>query len=460
MGIRRKILGESRVGDGQLEPVPEGAELGFGHLLDLMGGVAGLDVWPQRPALDRLGQDHRRCTAVRVRRAIRGVHLGRVMTAPPKPTELVVGEVRDELAQTWVRAEEVIPDVRASLDSVLLKLAVDRDVHLVDEQPLCVGLEQRVPLAAPHHLDDVPTGTSKHALELLDDLGVTPNRAVEALKVAVHDEDQILEVLSARKSHARQALGLVHLPVTGEAPDARTGRVGDPAGAQVAVEPGLVRGVDKTETHRHRGVLPKVTPTRVRVGSQSAADLATKAVEVGLAQPPLHERSGIDARRRVTLEEDLLPEDLLALALEEVVEPDFVEGRGRRVGRKVAANAFDLPVRSSHHDRSVPPHVVAETSLHGLVTGERRLRLRPDRIDVVGGQLRADVDSGSTSALEGTAEDLLRSTNAVHRDQGIDGVEPLLRFDRVVRAGTEVDGHELGPLTMGVWESVPTNVSG
>ena len=249
-------------------------------------------------------------------------------------------------------------------------------------------------------------------------------------------------MFAAGKGDAGQAFGFVHLAVAGEAPDACGGRVDDPSVVEVAVEASLVRGVDETETHRHRGVLPKVTPTRVRIGSQAAADLATKAVEVGLAQPPLHERAGVDAGRRVALEEDLIPEALVGLAVEEVVEPDLVEGRGGGVGREVAADSVDSPVRSSHHDRSIPPHVVAETSLHGLVTRERRLRLRSDRVDVVGGQLRGDVNSSSTSALEGSAEHVLSSLNSVHRDQGIDGVEPLLGFDRVVGVSDDVGSHE------------------
>ena len=77
VGVRRQVLGERRVGDRQLEAVAEGPQLGFGHLLDLVGGVAGLEVGPERPALDGLGQDHRRCAAVIACGGVRGVDLGR-----------------------------------------------------------------------------------------------------------------------------------------------------------------------------------------------------------------------------------------------------------------------------------------------------------------------------------------------------------------------------------------------
>ena len=71
---------------------------------------------------------------------------------------------------------------------------------------------------APHDLDDVPAGAAEQALELLDDLAVAAHRAVEALQVAVDDEDQVVELFPAGERHAGEALGLVHLAVAGEAP--------------------------------------------------------------------------------------------------------------------------------------------------------------------------------------------------------------------------------------------------
>src|SRR6266540_1158029 len=57
--------------------------------------------------------------------------------------------------------------------------------------------EQRVPVAAPDHLDDVPAGAAEGALQLLDDLAVAAHRPVEPLQVAVHDEDEVVELLAA-----------------------------------------------------------------------------------------------------------------------------------------------------------------------------------------------------------------------------------------------------------------------
>ena len=66
---------------------------------------------------------------------------------------------------------------------------------------------------------------SVEGLELLDDLAVAPHRSVEALQVAVDDEDEVVEVLPAGDAEGADRLGLVHLAVADEAPD--------PAGAGV-----------------------------------------------------------------------------------------------------------------------------------------------------------------------------------------------------------------------------------
>ena len=221
MGVRRQLLSERRVGDRQLEPVAKGAQLGFGHLLDLVGRVAGFEVRPERPALHRLRQDHTRCVALIACGGVRGVDLGRIVTTPSKTTQFVVGEIGDEFRQSWIRSEEVVADIGAVLDSVLLELAVDGRVHLVDENTVGVRREQRVPLTTPHQLDDVPAGAAKQTFELLNDLRVAPHRPVEALEVAVDHEDQIVEMFPAGQRDAGQALGLVHLAIAGEAPDAR-----------------------------------------------------------------------------------------------------------------------------------------------------------------------------------------------------------------------------------------------
>ena len=183
----------------------------LGHLLGLVRDVAPLDARAQRPALDRLGQDHRR-SAVRLRRGVVcRVDLRVVVPAATQLDDLVVGHVRDEVLEPLVGAEEVLADVRAGLDAELLVLAVERVVHLVDQHAVDVARQQVVVLAAPDDLDHVPAGAAEDRLELLDDLAVAAHRAVEALQVAVDDEGQVVEALArgdrqrARAPQARRS---------------------------------------------------------------------------------------------------------------------------------------------------------------------------------------------------------------------------------------------------------------
>ena len=89
--------------------------------------------------------------------------------------------------------------------------------------------QQLVPARAPDHLDDVPAGAAEVAFELLDDLAVAAHRAVEALQVAVDDEDEVVELLAAGERDGAEAFRLVHLAVAAEHPDIAVLGVGEAA---------------------------------------------------------------------------------------------------------------------------------------------------------------------------------------------------------------------------------------
>ena len=142
------------------------------------------------------------------------------MAAAAERLDLVVGLVRDQRQQPRVGAEEVLADVGAGLDRVLLRLAVEHLAHALDQHAVDVARQQLVPLAAPDDLDHVPAGAAEDRLQLLDDLAVAAHRAVEALQVAVDDEDQVVEALARGDRERAQRLGLVGLAVAQERPHA------------------------------------------------------------------------------------------------------------------------------------------------------------------------------------------------------------------------------------------------
>ena len=314
---------------------PQLQELGLGHLLDLVGGVAALEPRPQGPSLDGLGQDDRGLAPHLAGRLERRVHLLVVVAAPGQHLELVVGQVLHQLAQPGVGAEEVVPDVGPRLHRVALVLAVHGLGHLLEQHPVEVAQQQLVPLGAPDHLDDVPARPPEHPLQLLDDLGVAPHRPVQPLQVAVDHPFEVVEVVAAGQGDGPQGLGLVALAVAQKAPHGAALGVLDPAVVQVFVEAGVVDGVDGAQPHRHGGELPEVghQPGMGVAGQPAAPHLHAEVVELVLAEAPLQVGPGVHAGGGVALEVDVVAGQAAVLAPEEVVEPHLVQrGRGGEGG--------------------------------------------------------------------------------------------------------------------------------
>ncbi len=120
--LRRAVVGrllgvEGLVGDLvlQAQPGAQHPELLLGHLLDLVRGVARLDLGPERPSLDGLREDGGRRADLLGGGLVGGVELAVVVPAAWQRLQLGVGKVLDELAKARVRAEEVLADVGARL---------------------------------------------------------------------------------------------------------------------------------------------------------------------------------------------------------------------------------------------------------------------------------------------------------------------------------------------------------
>jgi hypothetical protein len=365
--------------------------------------------------------------------AVRGVELAVVVPAAGQLEEVLVAELLDHPTQPRVGAEEVLADVRAGLDGVLLELAVDGRVHLVEQHTVDVACEQLVPVATPDHLDDVPPGSTERGLELLDDLAVAAHRAVEALQVAVDDEDEVVEVLTRRDREAGGGLGLVHLAVADEAPDLRGTGVDDLVMEEVAVEARLGDRVQRPQPHRHGRELPEVgEPPRVRVAGEPAAeDLAAEAVELLLGDATLEERPRVDPRCGVPLDEDLVAEAAVVLPAPEVVEADVVERRRGGERRQVATQAGEAVVRPVDHRHRVPADVGADALLDVLVRREPGLLVGRDRVDVVGRDHRGDVDPLVTRTLHEPRQQVAGTGATVRAHDGVERVEPLLGLGRI-----------------------------
>ena len=121
---------------------------------------------------------------------------------------------------------------------------------------------------------------------------------VETLKVAVDDEDEVVQALTTGQRDRAHGLRLVHLAVAHEGPDLPVAGVDDPAGGHVLQEPCLVDRHQRAEAHRDGRELPEVGhQPGVRVRRETAAvDLLAEAAKLILREAALEKRAGVDAR--------------------------------------------------------------------------------------------------------------------------------------------------------------------
>src|SRR4051812_48580424 len=124
----------------------------------------------------------------------------------------------------------------------------------------------------------------------------------------------------------------------------------------------------------------------------------------------------------MSLEEDDVAVVVVALALEEMVEADFVERCGRRERRNVSANAVVGLVRLDDHCERVPADEALDPALDFAAAGKRWFFYSGDRVDVrsVGGEglldalapgmiaelLEQTTDAGGSTVLQDVIERL------------------------------------------------------
>ena len=98
---------------------------------------------------------------------------------------MFVGQVVNEFGQALFFAEEMLADVGARLDGVLLVLAIHYFIHPVDKVFVRVLRQQGIVIAAPDDFENIPPSAPEDGLKLLDDFAVSANRPIEPLQVAV-----------------------------------------------------------------------------------------------------------------------------------------------------------------------------------------------------------------------------------------------------------------------------------
>jgi hypothetical protein len=388
-------------------------------------GVAALGV-AEAVALDGLGEDHRRLAARGGGVGVGRVDLLVVLAAALDGADLLVREAVHERLELGDVLDPVLALHVAGGDGVELVVAVDRGLHALAEQAVPVPLEQRIPAAAPDHLDHVPVGAAEAALQLLDDLAVAAHGTVEALQVAVDHQHEVVEALAAGDVDRAEDLGLVGLAVAEEAPDPGAVRFLQAAALEVLGEARLGDRRGRRQAHGGGRQGPEVGHApRVRVGRQAAArpELAAEVGEARLGQASLEPGAGVDAGRGVGLDVERI--GVLA-APEEVVEAHLQQRRRGQVGGDVAADPGARVLRLQDHGRRVPADQVLQALLELDGAGIARLGGDRDGVDVGRVERRLlQHQPRARGVLLQAPEQFSTALLALLAQRHLEGVEPL-----------------------------------
>ncbi|MCY1294757.1 hypothetical protein D9M70_440690 [compost metagenome] len=356
------------------------------------------------------------------------VDLVRIVAAAVQGPDVVVGPVRHQRLE-FGSVEEMLAHVGPVLRLEGLVVAVDAFHHAAREDAGLVTRQQRIPLAAPHHLDHVPARAAELGLEFLDDLAVAAHRAIQPLQIAVDDEDQVVELLAPGHAQRAARLGFIHLAVAAEDPHLAAVVLAEAAVLQVFHEARLVDAHDRSQAHRHGGELPEVRhQPRMRIGGDTAAaHLLAEVVHLFRGQPPFEESARIEARCGMALEEHQIAAMPRRRRMPEMIEANLIQRGGRGEAGDMAAD-IGIARRAQHQRDRVPADIGADTVLQLVVAGAARLHLRRDGVEVGGVCAEWQVNAGTVRPLDQPLDQVMRPLRSLVRDEGVKRIQPFGGF--------------------------------
>ena len=218
------------------------------------------------------------------------------MPAAIEPPDFVIRHIGNHRREFRILAKKMLAGKCAALGFEILVFAIDAFFHPLAQQPLVVACQQRVPARTPDDLDHIPAGAEKRRFQFLDNLAVTPDRAIESLQVAVDDKYQVVQFFAHRHRDRAQRFRLIRFTVTEETPDLAIVGRDDPAVLHVTAVTGLVNRHHRAQTHRDRRELPEIRHQpwmRIR-GQAVAADFAAKRPQLPLIEPSFEKGARVD----------------------------------------------------------------------------------------------------------------------------------------------------------------------
>ncbi len=200
-------------------------------------------------------------------------------------------------------------------------------------------------------------------LELIDDAAIAAHRAIEALQIAVDDENQVVEFFAGGEGEGADRFRLVHFAVAEKPPDLASFGVEQFAVLQIAHETRLVNRVDRADAHRAGGELPEIRhQPGVRIGAQARPiDLLPIIGELLFRQMAFEKGARINAGRGVRLEVNEIAAVVGNIVgtgrAEEMIEADFEQIGCRGEAGDMPAQFAVGAIGAHHHRQRIPAHV-------------------------------------------------------------------------------------------------------
>jgi len=223
-----------------------------------VSGVAALGGLAHTVAFYRLDENNRGLAGRFHRPLVGGINLLRVLSTPLDLPELHIGEGVHHAFQVRVAVYPVLPLGVPGHNGVTLVITIDTLLHAMAQHAVDILGQQAVPAAAPDDLGHVPVCAAKAALEFLDDLAITPHRAVETLQVAVHYQHEVVEFFPRRNIDCAKHFRFVGFTIADKTPDLAAVAGLETTVLKVSGEAGLVNRRRGRQAHGGIGHLPEV----------------------------------------------------------------------------------------------------------------------------------------------------------------------------------------------------------
>ena len=226
----------------EVETIAEDFDVFVSQLFGLVNRVFAFTCAAHAKAFDGFDQQHSGLTLVFHSSSVGGINLLWVVATTAQIPNIVIAHLGHHLQGLRIAAKEMLAHIGAVIGFEGLVVAIQGFHHDAAQSTVFVAGNQRIPIAAPNQLDDIPTRATEFAFQLLDDLAIATHRAVQTLQIAVDDKHQVVQLFTRGQTNGTERFHFIHFTVTTKHPDLAVLGVGNATRMQVFQKACLVDG--------------------------------------------------------------------------------------------------------------------------------------------------------------------------------------------------------------------------